>query len=205
MSTRYEQEWQRQKERTDVPEGHLPVFRWYMEMDASPDQAALTAPADNVTIMRAKNPGVAFYRFLYHTAGGAYLWADRRRLSDDQLLPLISGEYIHVMVLYCDGVPAGFFELNVKDLPTINVNYFALLPGFTGKGLGSYMLKQCIQTCSLLGADRITIDTCTLDHPIALENYLKRGFTITHGEDEIYPDPRLDGTVPADSGQHLPI
>ena len=101
-------------------------------------------------------------------------------------------------------MPAGFFELDFADAAATNLKYFALLPGFTGKGLGRFMLNACVSYVVERNSGPLTLDTCTLDHPVALLNYQARGFQIYHSEDEIYPDPRLDGTVPFDAGPHLP-
>jgi len=119
------------------------------------------------------------------------------------LMALISPEDIHVNVLYVGGVPAGFFELDFRNKQLSNLKYFALLPDFTGVGLGNYMLNACIHAAGQFNPIPLSVDTCTLDHPIALENYKARGFVPWYGEDEIYPDPRLDGTVPPNSGQHV--
>jgi len=163
-----------------------------------------TAPSDDLAIVRAVNPTIGFYRFLYHTAGEEFVWGDRRRMSDKQLALLIGNPDVHVMVLYKSGTPAGFFEINFSDPNSSEIKYFALLPGFIGQGLGSYMLNQGI----VYGGQRkvpLELDTCTLDHSSALENYLKRGFEIYHEEDEEYPDPRLDGTMPRHVGKHVPL
>lgn len=202
--TTYEKEWQRQLARTDVPKGHLPVHRWYLRLEEPFKVPAPEPPRGDLSIMRAQNPTVAFYRYLYHTAGQEYLWGDRRRKGDEELAGLIGPDHIHLMVLYVAGVPAGFFELDFSHADRSNLKYFALLPGFTGGGLGSYMLSSCIHYAGQRRPLPLTLDTCTLDHPIALENYRARGFVEWREEDEIYPDPRLDGTVPRDAGKHVP-
>ncbi len=202
--TTYEKEWQRQLARSDIPSGHLPVHRWYLRLENPQNLQTPTPPHDDLTIIRAENPTVDFYRFLYQTAGEEYLWGDLRRRSDEELFDLISPGHIHLMVLYVAGVPAGFFELDFGHEDRINLKYFALLPGFTGGGLGSFMLSSCIHYAGQRRHLPLTVDTCTLDHPIALENYRARGFVEWREEDEIYLDPRLDGTVPKDAGKHVP-
>ncbi len=203
----YEQESQRQQWRQGydgVPAGHLAVHRWYLRLAKPWDVADRNPPVEGLTIMRASCPSVAFYRFLYHTAGEEFVWGDRRRMSDEKLAGLIGDDDVHVMVLYQSGTPAGFFDVNFSDSSETEIKYFALLPGNIGQGLGSYMLTKAI----LYAGQRkvpLVLDTCTLDHPMALENYRKRGFEIYHEEDEEYPDPRLDGTIRKDAGQHVPL
>ena len=204
MSTTYELEWERQKQRTDLPAGYLPVHRWYLRIDEPWKTDENPAPRDGVTLQRARKPSIQFYRFLYHTAGEEFVWGDRRRMSDDGLLPIILDDNIHIMVLYDQGTPAGFFEMDFRRTHESEIKYFALLPGYLGGGLGSFMLNQAIVFAGKRQAPLI-LDTCTLDHYSALENYKKRGFTVYREEDEEYPDPRLDGTIRRDAGQHVPL
>ena len=108
------------------------------------------------------------------------------------------------MVLYKSGTPAGFFEVDFRQSDSTEIKYFALLPGNIGLGLGGYMLNQAIRYAGRRKVP-LVLDTCTLDHGSALENYLKRGFVIYDRQDEEYPDPRLDGTIPRQAGKHVPL
>ena len=203
--TDYQKEHIRQWARTDVPAGHLPVHRWYLRIDDPTQIEAKQPPHKNVSITRANNPTIEFYRFLYHSAGEEFLWGDRRRMSDEELLPLITPETCHLMVLYEFGTPAGFFELSFKRPNESHIKYFAMLPGFLGRGLGSYMLSTAIQYAANFRPTPLILDTCTLDHESALENYRKRGFKVYKEKDFTDPDPRLDGTIRVDAGQHVPL
>lgn len=200
----YELEWQRQRGRQGLPARHIPVHRWYLRLEQPWQVPEKPAPMAGLSIMRAQQPTVAFYRFLYHTAGEEFVWGDRRRMSDEKLAGLIGGEDVHVMVLYKSGTPAGFFDLNFGDDAQSEIKYFALLPGNIGQGLGGYLLNWAIRYAGQKKLPLI-LDTCTLDHPSALENYRKRGFEIYRQEDEEYPDPRLDGTLPSGAGRHVPL
>lgn len=202
--TTYELEWERQRARTDVKPAHLAVHRWYLRLAKPELVEPLPSPRSDVRIVRAVNPSVHFYRYLYHTAGEEFIWGDRRRMSDAELAENISPDHVHVMVLYEDGTPAGFFEMDFGDAQESHIKYFALLPGFLGRGLGRFMLNQAIVYAGQRNLPLI-LDTCSLDHPSALENYRKRGFEIYREEDEEYPDPRLDGTIRRDAGQHVPL
>lgn len=201
----YGDEARRQLARTELPAGHNPIYRWFLEFEAPHLVEKPKAPDEGLSFVRALNPSVAFYRFLYHTAGEAYLWGDRRRMSDDDLAAKISAEAVFVMVLWDHGVPAGFYELDFSDATKTNVNYFALLPGFEGRGLGRYLLQSTIHHAGQEKSVPLTLDTCTLDHPVALENYLARGFKILSGQDETSADPRLEGLIPMDAAPHIPF
>jgi len=163
------------------------------------------APHENISIVRANNPTIEFYRFLYNNAGEEFLWGDRRRISDEDLLALITPESCHLMVLYENGTPAGFFELDVENSKESEIKYFAMLPGFLGRGLGGYLLNAAIRYAAEMRDLPLILDTCSLDHESALENYRKRGFKVYQERDFTDPDPRLDGTISREAGKHVPL
>ena len=78
--------------------------------------------------------------------------------------------------------PAGYFELEREEDGSVQVAYFGLLPEFVGRGLGKYLLTRAVEEAFDLGASRVWLHTCTLDHPGALPNYLARGFRKTREE-----------------------
>jgi hypothetical protein len=47
-----------------------------------------------------------------------------------------------------------------------------------GRGLGGWLLTRAAEESFALGANRVILNTCTLDAPQALPNYLARGFAI---------------------------
>jgi hypothetical protein len=52
------------------------------------------------------------------------------------------------------------------------------MPAQIGTGLGGLFLQDAIHAAFGLATDRIWLHTCSLDHPNALANYQKHGFTI---------------------------
>jgi GNAT superfamily N-acetyltransferase len=52
------------------------------------------------------------------------------------------------------------------------------MPEFIGQGLGKRFLHWTIDKAFGYGAKRFWLHTCTLDHPAALPNYQKAGFTL---------------------------
>jgi GNAT superfamily N-acetyltransferase len=72
--------------------------------------------------------------------------------------------------------PAGYFELRQHEDGSVEIAYFGLLPNFIGRGWGKYLLTRAVDTAWSLDPKRVWLHTCTLDHPAALPNYLKRGF-----------------------------
>jgi len=143
-------------------------------------------PADPIHVRDIKPEGVELRRtdtvqpelnrFLYTAVGGEWYWVDRLSWSYADWQNLLRQEGYETWVLLKDGSVAGYFELEKKPGGEYDIAYFGLLPQYLGRGLGGYLLSQAIRRCRDLGAVRITVNTCTLDHPGALRNYIARGF-----------------------------
>jgi GNAT superfamily N-acetyltransferase len=130
-----------------------------------------------VVVRRMSRPDVGFYRFLYGEVGKDWRWRDRLLLSDDELLAAISRPTTAVYVLYVDGVPAGYVELD-RQGDTTEIAYFGLRRAYHGSGYGKHLLSYGIARAWADGARRVWLHTCNLDSPHALSNYLKRGFSV---------------------------
>lgn len=154
-------------------------------------------PADT-TLVRLARCSLPFYRYLYGTVGGPYVWWLRRTLNDEALASLLRHPAVSVHVLYRGGEPAGFFELDASAKPVVNLSYFGLVPDATGQGLGVGFLDAAVQAAWDQGARAITVNTCTADHPRALPNYLRAGFQKARVIDEYWDVPnRLGLVIPA--------
>jgi GNAT superfamily N-acetyltransferase len=127
-------------------------------------------------LLRARKPALHFYRYLYETVGRAYHWVDRRRMTDEALAAIVQDDEVHIYVLYVDGGPAGYFELDFREPPDAELAYFGLFPNHIGKGLGTFLLGVAIDTAWSRPINRLWVHTNTLDHPRALPNYQRLGF-----------------------------
>lgn len=130
-----------------------------------------------VMLLRLAKPPVHFYRYLYGTVGKSHVWVERRRMTDEALAQVIHHEEVNLYALYCDGAPAGYFELDFRKPPAAELAYFGLIPDFIGRGLGSFLLATAIETAWSKPIERLWVHTNTLDHPRALPLYQKLGFT----------------------------
>ena len=117
----------------------------YLEMMARPTLPPTALSSRRaVAFLRARQPSVAFYRFLYNNIGEPWMWYERRALDDDALAAIIQDENVEVYVLYIDGVPAGYAELDRRQGSDIELAYLGLMPEFVGAGLGAYLLATAI-------------------------------------------------------------
>ena len=149
----------------------------YLQMFASP-RRVVPPPRDGLTVVHAKRPTVAYYRFLYQEVGRRWQWLSRGRLTDAQLAAVLADPCDEVHVLHVEGVPAGFAELDRPREGEIELVQFGLTPEFIGQGLGTYFLQWTIDRAWSYGPKRFWLHTCTLDHPAALPLYKKAGFEV---------------------------
>jgi GNAT superfamily N-acetyltransferase len=169
----------------------------FLRMDHPPKQPA-AGLAPGYQIVRVQTPSVPFYRYLYNTVGADYLWWLRRTTSDSDLSALLRHPAISIHTLYAGGEPAGFFELDSRGWPDINLGYFGLMPHAVGTGIGYAFLRAAVDEVWRRGAKGMTVNTCTADHPRALPTYLRAGFHIVRQVREVW-------NIPSGLGIKIPV
>ena len=156
----------------------LPTLVTYLEMTTPPATPPLPPPLAGIEIRVARRPTVSFYRYLYRAIGEQWTWVVRRLLSDEELLQIIGDPAVEVNVLWVDGVPAGYAELDRRQAPDTELAYFGLLPEFISRGLGRYLLDWTIRHAWRARPRRLWVHTCDFDHPRAIAVYRKSGFRV---------------------------
>lgn len=137
-----------------------------------------------LAIMRAENIPAHFYRYLYDTIGRKHNWFLRRKMDDETLVNTINDDDVSVVILHADGCIAGFYELNLEELPRrVNLDYFGLMPEYQGLGLSKWFLSEAINAAWQHEPKVMGVTTDTLDHPAALSLYQKLGFSPVAIED----------------------
>ena len=174
------------------PTSRAVVTVTFLRMDQPPADPPRLLP-DTCGLVTLAACTVPFYRYLYGTVGGPYLWWLRRSLSDAALESLLRDPAVSVTVLYRGGEPAGFFELDRRQSPAMNLSYFGLMPGATGLGLGTAFLRAAVDAAFAEGARALTVNTCTADHPRALPGYLRAGFRPVRAVREVWDVPNQLG------------
>ncbi|MEM9278703.1 MAG: GNAT family N-acetyltransferase [Pseudomonadota bacterium] len=131
-----------------------------------------------IALMRGRNIPAEFYSFLYEMVGKPYHWQDRRDLSPAEIYATINEDVCEIHVLYVEGCPAGFFELDTSLAPqSIEILYFGLGAEYQGIGLGKWFLSAAISAAWAHKPEKIIVETNTLDHPAALPLYQRLGFS----------------------------
>jgi len=155
----------------------IPTVVTFLEMDRKPSALPPPQPKDKIAILRAANPPVHFYRYLYDTIGADYFWVDRKKKSDAEIAAILNASTLELYVLYVDGCPAGMAELDFADAAIAQLAYFGLMPQYVGRRLGYFFLYQAAKICWARPISKLRVNTCTLDHPRALPLYQRVGFT----------------------------
>lgn len=148
----------------------------YLEMTSQPAKRYPLPLGINAAILHAEKPQLSFYRFLQFQVGYPWNWESRLRMDDETLAAKIHAETTEIYPLYLDGAPAGFFEVSRADPSVTDLAYFGLMAHASGRRLGRWFLSRAIETCWANAPQRVTVNTCTLDHPAALPLYQKLGF-----------------------------
>jgi GNAT superfamily N-acetyltransferase len=156
---------------------HVDVTVYYLEM-RTPSPRTVPPPREGLTVVQAKRPTLAFYRFLYRTVGQDYHWSSRGKLPDADLARVLADPRNELYVLYDNGTPAGFAELDRPPGNEVEIAQFGLMPEFIGQGLGKYFLGWVLEKAWSYHPSRVWLHTCTLDHPAAVPNYQKAGLVI---------------------------
>ena len=121
---------------------------------------------------------------LYGAVGRDYAWEDMPERSDAEWEAWFDPAHMRLYALMSRGWPHGFFMLDESGgedarggETATDLAYFGLVPEAIGRGWGTWLLRTAILTAwEREGLERLTVNTCTLDHPRALATYQKAGF-----------------------------
>ena len=156
----------------------------YLELRTSADPGVQTREATSApfVLRRECAPTAAtMAAALYAQVGAPWHWTDRLPWAEADWQRAINRDDVELWVARIADAIVGYFELQVAG-DRVELRYFGLLPEYTGRGLGPRLLSAAVARARTHGKDRLTVNTCTLDHPAALAGYLKRGFTVLRTE-----------------------
>lgn len=135
-----------------------------------------------VELCLEQSPGVAaIARAMYRAVGADFHWLDRVAWTDEQWRDEVDRAGVELWTARVGDEIAGYFQLHVET-DAVELKYFGLTPQFIGRGLGRPLLLAAVRRAWALRPGRVTLNTCTLDHPAALPNYLARGFRLVRTE-----------------------
>lgn len=115
-------------------------------------------------------------------------------MSDAELSAILHSPENNVTVLYLDGSPAGFYELQKKPDNIVELSYFGLQEEALGAGVGKWFLLQALYAAWQDSPQKVVIRTNSFDHPRALQLYQMMGFSPVDNFD-IWVDPITDSEL----------
>ncbi|MGI9355325.1 MAG: GNAT family N-acetyltransferase [Rhizobiaceae bacterium] len=157
----------------------------WLEMDARPEFDWPHLPvASTAALVRADGAPVWWFLTLYDAVGRDYAWEDIHQREHSEIEDWLNDGATALFTLLDHGWPQGFFMLEDSGEGVANLAYFGLVPEAVGKGLGTWLLKTALLTAwDQPDITKVTVNTCTLDHPRALATYQKHGFSPVRRED----------------------
>ncbi len=156
-------------------------------------------------LRRMERPGLDQYRALFHKVGDAYLWYSRVAMSDDELRTVIYDPAVEIYMVEVDGSAEGMLELDFREAGEGEITFFALTEKMIGSGTGRWLMNRALEIAWSHPIRRLWVHTCTLDHPSAVDFYLRSGFVPFKRQIEVCDDPRLKGIVPRDAAPNVPL
>jgi GNAT superfamily N-acetyltransferase len=171
-------------------DGRLPVRITYLELTPATWTRRGRKPDLDLSLVRVDAPTASLYRDLYDRVGRAWLWYERRLLSDATLAGVLStpGHELHVArhATPNGGALVGYFELQDDEIV-----FFGLTLDYIGRRIGPWLLDRAVERAIARGSARVILNTNTLDHPRALDTYRKAGFRTLRSENKELQDPRV--------------
>lgn len=189
---------------TPVAGNQLATIVTHLEMRQRP--ALRPLPPCPLRLVRWHDPSLMAYRTLFARVGGPWLWFSRLVMTDDELGACLAGAGTEVYAVTDPrGIEVGMLELDFGTDGECALSYFGLVPEMTGSGHGRWLMAQAMGLAWRRGVTCVTVHTCTLDHPSALNFYRAQGFVAVRREIETFPDPRLIGVLPRETAPHIPL
>lgn len=169
----------------------------HLKMPASEVAEAPPLPA-GAAVVRDDHPTQDRYLGLYRDVGEPWRWWERLLWTDAQWQEILTDPRRGFLLLEWEGECAGYAELDFSHPHRADLAYFGLRPAYIGQGLGMPFLRNALAVLAQHHHIELTLQTCTLDHPRALDVYRKAGFRVDSRQDVQVPDPCVRGLIPED-------
>jgi GNAT superfamily N-acetyltransferase len=189
---------------SDVPEGKLASVVTCLEMLCKP---ALRADRREPSwqLRRIMQPDPLWYRELFGRIGTEWLWYSRLAMPVGDLAAILHDPRVEVYSFTMEGRDEGLLELDFRETGSCELAFYGLTGTAQGRGAGRWLMNRAVERAWAGPITRFWVHTCTLDHPNALEFYVRSGFRAYARRIEIADDPRLIGLVPRTAAPRIPI
>ncbi|MEO8561435.1 MAG: GNAT family N-acetyltransferase [bacterium] len=188
-----------------APWTRVSVRRTHLELRSAAELVPARVPVEPPALTLRRPICPSEYLSLYALVGERWLWRDRLVWTDAELTTYLALPDVYVWTPIVGDTVAGYFELKQHTDRSVELMYFGLAPAFIGKGLGGWLLTRAVEEAFALGASRLQLNTCTLDAPQALPNYVARGFRIVSEDQYLLdvPTRTKEQVLPTAAGRSL--
>lgn len=147
------------------------------------------------------------YRALFKAVGGPWLWVSRLKISDEELVAILSHPKVSAFALSDGKEDLGFLEIDHReqDEEGAEIRYLGLVPPAMNKGLGPRLMAYAFNEARAKSVKRLWLHSCHIDAPGSAGFYQAQGFRATRSAIEILDDPRISGHLPHDFAPHVPL
>ena len=162
------------------------VERRYLEISSINELVEKNKPFNDLYLEKVNPPDFQLNKFFYKEIGKKHRWKDRLVWNDKKWIDYLENSGVSTYILKQKKDFIGYFE-QIIDIDKLDceIAYFGILEEYIGKQLGGYLLSEAIKISFNIGAKRIWVHTCSLDHKNALQNYLSRGMKVFKSENLI--------------------
>jgi GNAT superfamily N-acetyltransferase len=188
----------------DVPDGKIASVQTLLQMFAPPAPRAEPHGAA-WTLARHDPPERERYLRIFRRVGERWLWFSRLEMSPDELRSLLAERAVRVYTLQRDGEDEGLLELDFRQPGECELRFFGLTEALIGTGAGRWLMNRALELAWAQPIERFWLHSCTLDHPSALQFYIRTGFVPYARQIEVADDPRLSGLVPRATAPNVPL
>ena len=189
---------------SDIPTGKTASVVTHLQMFQRP--APRSERSEASWVLREVDPADADrYRALFRRIGEDWLWSSRLEMSDNELRSVLDDPRYDAYVFEAEGRDEGLAELDFRIEGDCELSFFGLTPAMVGRGAGRWMMGRMLERAWAQPIRRLWVHTCSLDHPGALDFYVRSGFAPFRRQIEVMDDPRVTGLLPRTAAPHVPL
>ena len=159
------------------------IHRKYLQIKSLNELNEVKKPSENYFVDKSDPVNFELHKFFYKQIGKNHHWTDRLNWSNQNWINYTSQKNIYTYILKDKSEFVGFYELIIHEKnKEAEISYFGIFKEYFGKRLGGFLLSEAIKQSFNLGAKKVFVHTCSLDHENALKNYISRGMEIYKAE-----------------------
>lgn len=157
------------------------VKTYYFEMNSITEFRPKLTKDKALTLQKISSEDFFFNIIFLLGVGLPWKWHTRLAWTFDQWKTYFATTKTETFLAFHEDNIIGYFELVIYENET-ELNYIGILPQHLNKKLGGLLLTEAITKAWKKSPEKVTVHTCELDHPNAIQNYLSRGFSLIKTE-----------------------